>query len=315
MNFEKELLKNRENVSSQEKFKEVSAKETEVHDFELEEDEIEARESDLAKITALEKAAGIVLKETKEKVNIEIGKEKAEHAKKEVESLRGEVIGQMQSRDYLDKMVKGCDGDYDQAKTLVEERIKNVESVKIEAKSEEELREDFIAKEVLKIKESNPEKISLLRKTIEEYEMLGFYDEREHKIKIAYDKSGYKQTAIHEYSHASTKLKDDSVPFMARATFALAFRKGLDGLDGYFGNPEEMLARKKELDYDLEKLGIKKYGEKTTDEHVDKILEAYKKNLLSTGSMQLLDRIKRGNIKEILDDIAKHEGNDTQKVV
>jgi hypothetical protein len=76
---------------------------------------------------------------------------------------------------------------------------------------------------------------------------------------------------------------------------------------GYFNNPSELDARKKVLEYDMDRLGIKKYGEKFTEEHYKKLLELSNEGKLSDNSVQFLERIKHEYFAQIMNTIAMNE--------
>lgn len=326
----------KEKIAEQEKPDQVLSEQEAISEkLELEEAEMESRQNDLKKIKALEKAAGFNLDRTEEEIAENIEKERSEHIKKEIEQLKNDFIEHIKSDEYLQKLIVEFGGDKKMGKVIQRERLANIMSVKIEALPEAEVKECRVAYLVSKylprdiaisVDSENQEefqkakdeamqerqvKIDELKNQVEGSELYGFYDEKGHKIFIAQDKKGYLSSAWHELSHASNKLEyhmrgsDQVIDLMQKS-----FRAAGDPRDEYFSHPEEMLARKKQLDRDLQMLGIKRYDEKTTNEHVGKIFESFEKGLLSSGSMQLLERIKPEKLKKFLDEIAKNEDDD-----
>lgn len=78
----------------------------------------------------------------------------------------------------------------------------------------------------------------------------------------------------------------------------------------YHVNPTERDARKKELEFEMEKYHIKKYGEAFTDEHYIRLVELLKAGKLSRGSEQFMRLTKPEFMKEIMNTIADSgEGN------
>lgn len=75
----------------------------------------------------------------------------------------------------------------------------------------------------------------------------------------------------------------------------------------YLSNPTELDARKKQLEYDLERLGIKKYGEPTNDQVIQKMLKAVSLGKLSQGSKDFLFHIKPEYFKQVMNTIASNE--------
>lgn len=254
-------------------------------------------------------------------------KEKIAQAEKATKQDKEELLNQMSSKEYLEKMTIECDGDESAAKSQVRMRIKNLEKTKIIVETQEDIRKivvDKINKELKDTLGVLGSEDSAHRSDLEEIaknsaskameiakgaEFLG-YTEKETGVHIAYDAS-LGTTPRHELSHASTG-GINTLPLKTMDLFRDAFKSTPDTemLDFYFSNADEMLARKKELDKDLERLGIKKYGEPTTDTQLEKIKQSYDKGELSTGSMQLIEHVKKGYLKKILDQVAKSEGED-----
>jgi len=122
--------------------------------------------------------------------------------------------------------------------------------------------------------------------------------------------------AIHEYAHKVTKA-DERLSLKAIELFSEAFDSlsVVTNLSGelnkdtiksvaYFSDPTEMYARKKEFDYDLERLGVKKYGEEFTIMHYLKAIKLQKDGKLSSGSMEFIYSIKPEKILKIMNEIA-----------
>jgi hypothetical protein len=72
----------------------------------------------------------------------------------------------------------------------------------------------------------------------------------------------------------------------------------------YMGDPTEIDARKKELEHELERLGVKKYGERFTQEHYNKAWELMNKGKLSYQASRFLQIIKAEYIGEIMNNVA-----------
>lgn len=134
-----------------------------------------------------------------------------------------------------------------------------------------------------------------------------------------FDKEKDRGLGVHEFTHSMT-LGGLIMSPSAKAIFRNAFttenfnesekvvnERALKetGLD-YYANPTELDARKKELEYDMEKLGIKKYEEDFTDTHYQKLLELQKQGKLSSGADQFLRMIKPEYIHLIMNGIAMH---------
>lgn len=122
-------------------------------------------------------------------------------------------------------------------------------------------------------------------------------------------------TGIHEYTHAST-YGNKGISELAKTLYGMAFdgsRLELEDDPAYLSRITEQDARKKEFEHDLEKLGVKKYGEIFTDEHYKKILELQKEGKLGMGSEEFLRTTKPkfiGPIMNIIADASQSERQD-----
>jgi hypothetical protein len=132
--------------------------------------------------------------------------------------------------------------------------------------------------------------------------------------------------AIHEFSHKITKSEE----FLSEKTIKL-FSESFDSLSVvanlsseeerenknfiksvvYFSDPTEMYARKKSFEYDLERLGVKKYEEKFTLKHYLRALKLKKEGKFSSDSEEFLYFIKPNMIKKVMNEIA--DINSSQK--
>ena len=150
-----------------------------------------------------------------------------------------------------------------------------------------------------------------------------FYDENTNKTFFPMDQADSMEAiddAIHEYSHKMTEANKKmslfsinlfSQAFDSLSTVANFIEKPTkkDTLEklSYYSDPTEMYARKKVFDYDLERLGIKKYNEKFTYQHYIKALNAQQKGKLMSGSKDFLKIIKPKMIIKIMNEIAENK--------
>ena len=121
--------------------------------------------------------------------------------------------------------------------------------------------------------------------------------------------------AIHEYAHKITK-GNKFISSKAIALFGQAFDsltavsrfcyKEEDTLKilSYYSDPTEMYARKKVFEHDLENLGVKKYGEKFTEKHYNKVIKLFNENKLSRGSREFVLSIKLSMMIRVMNEIA-----------
>ena len=220
-----------------------------------------------------------------------------EETKIQVENIKQDIIEQIASNEYLQKLTTEFGGNEKKALREQKKRIQNIKTVKV-----------FIAD----LKETNNKlaKFGGGNAKIKSNEKVpGFYRHDKlgtmHEIHIASDSQDKSSTIAHELWHASTH-GDDEISMNAKKKLSAGYLKISKKDDTkYYSQSTEMLVRKKALEDDMLRLGIKDYGEPFTEDHHDKLLENYEN--LQEGSKQFLKRIKYENLKEILDSIAKNE--------
>ncbi|MFZ2192715.1 MAG: hypothetical protein WAV31_00535, partial [Candidatus Moraniibacteriota bacterium] len=224
--------------------------------------------------------------------------------------LKEEFSKHVGSKEYLDKLAIEFNGDFDRAKKEQERRVGFVNSVRIDVNSDAEA----------------------WSQELKEEKATGYYDTGEHKIFIDKALPVYllADRLKHELSHASTKG-----PFFisekAKKIFSEAYQspnkeesawkygeKVSHGMkDEYLSDPVEMAARKKQLDLELKSLNIKKYGERFTQEHYIKIMEAYKNKAFSDDTMIFIETTTPAEFEKIFNEIAENENekpNSTEQV-
>ena len=130
-------------------------------------------------------------------------------------------------------------------------------------------------------------------------------------------------SALHEFTHDMTE-GDYWISRKARELYTESFtdknfteseRRTEDEYlmqydQSYFNRTTERDARKKQLEYDLEKFGIKKYGEEFNDSHYEKILELQKAGKLSHGADQFVRMTEPEFFKKIMNEIASNSKRD-----
>lgn len=219
-----------------------------------------------------------------------------------VKSIKDEFSNHINSRDYLNKLTGEFNGDSDRAKKEQSERLKRVQKVKIDANSD----------------------TKTWTEELKNSKATGYYDAQEEKIYIDKSLPNYlfSDRLRHEISHASTigridmsekaKEKMSSAyqsPNKSEFDESLGEKTSYGLKDEYLSSPEEMLARKQQLDIEMEKLGIKKYGEKFTQEHYEKMMKAYQDGIFSDDANIFIEIIKKDpdTFKDILNNIAKND--------
>lgn len=216
-----------------------------------------------------------------------------EKASQKSEGIRMELLKHIASHEYLKKLEVEFNGNVSKAKKAQKERVDNLKSVKITIISHG----------------------SLVKRYMTEYKKSdenvgGFYDSEKHEIVIPIvDDIG---AALHELLHASVRRlnSDNSNLHKLYILSAESYKHDPDDAlrDGrYYSNPYERLARKQVLDLELERLGIKKYGERFTDTHYEKMMKLYKREKLSRDAMEFIQRTDPKYFKQIMNEIAANE--------
>lgn len=112
--------------------------------------------------------------------------------------------------------------------------------------------------------------------------------------------------AVHEGEHAVTDSKI-RMSERAKKLYSESYEpKGPGGKDEYYSKPWELDARKRTLEYDLERNGVWKYGQPFTEEHLRRALELGAEGKLEQDSVEFLRRIKLEKVVEIMNAIAEN---------
>ncbi len=122
---------------------------------------------------------------------------------------------------------------------------------------------------------------------------------------------GREASGIHEFTHDIT---DGGVSISPKAedlltksfNFELVKEKLGETTAAYLYSATERDARKKVLEYDLEKLGVKKYGEEFKQEHYEKAVELMKEGKLSANSVEFILMTKPDYFLQIMNEIAEN---------
>lgn len=220
------------------------------------------------------------------------------------EDLRRKFIKHVGSKEYLDKLTIELDGDIKRAQKEQKFRVKELTSVEIDVNSN---------------KQTWPEDIREGRRD-------GYYSTGDRKIYVDRSLPSYllSEIVIHELAHASTrgpiKISKNAFEKLTKAYVSPNNEQFDDkygekvsyGMkDDYLSWSTEMLARKQQLDLEMESLGIKKYGEEFTNDHYDKVIEMYQQDAFGYDSKIFIEIIKKDPevFKEIFNKIAKLEKN------
>lgn len=294
--------------------------------------EVAEREDALVRIDELEKRSGLNLDETQEEIQEDINeamfdgkpmkKRKSEDiekriAAKEVKYNKEKIKKHIASQEYLDKLEReddrGSMNVYSNAEKMQRDRLENLETVKTHIVSDKELQEEY--QRALGGKKGP----GIFGK------ILGFYkQDKDSSLHDAYipfdDQASFFETIPHELRHAATRgnleISDKAYEILNDSYKKLGFL-GLvkNKKDEYYGNPTERLVRKWAVDDEMERLGIKKYGEPFTREHFNKLMKSYKNKELSSDAMEFIKTTKPKfeYFEMIFNGIAANENNAEEK--
>lgn len=273
----------------------------EIPEQDLSEARIDSREEDLARIDELEEEAGFDLTETKKELGDKIEEQSAD-------AIRDWLEEHISSSEYSDKLLKEFDGDEEKAKKAQGERLKSLRDLKTEVLSAADITNKF------KEYKSREYPRELLDKILDGLMVFGFYDKDRHGIAIPNDAVTHgsersdDEIAIHELGHAVTK-NDAGIPDRTMKILEDSYIVSGNNpvMDGYLTIATERLVRKQKIDFEMERLGIKKYGEKFTKNHYDELMEYYKKGELSVDAEEFIRTTKPEYFEIIFNEIAKNE--------
>jgi hypothetical protein len=151
-----------------------------------------------------------------------------------------------------------------------------------------------------------------------------FYNPRDKKTYFPLENDSIQAVmlALHEYAHKVTEANRNLSP-KAIKLFSEAFdtlsvaanfkiKNNQDSLEifNYFSDPTEMYVRKKVFEYDLERLGVKKYGELFTKEHLLKAAVLRRNGKLSNDSQEFLIIIRPEMLIKVMNEIADIDENE-----
>lgn len=130
-----------------------------------------------------------------------------------------------------------------------------------------------------------------------------------------------KSIKVHEAQHAAT-LGNEFISQKAKELYDESFKGGRysngDAPNNNYKNYEEYLretterdARKRQLEYEAEQLGILQVGQQITKKDYKQILRAYKKGQFTEGARQFIETTKPEYFLRIMNEIAENESNDS----
>lgn len=200
----------------------------------------------------------------------------------EAEETRRIIIEHIKTPQYLNKLVLEFNGDVERAKNVQKQRLENMNSVKTHFLPSGSVRNKTVA----------------------------FYEGDMHIVVLPEEKDSDSNISNrHEYFHASTRA-DLGISKKTKEILKNSYEPLRTKMDKYYSDCSEMLVRKQGLDLEMEKLGIKKYGEKFTQDHYKKLLGFYKKRKLSKDSREFMETVKPEYFEKIFNEVALNDTSD-----
>ncbi|MFZ2986349.1 MAG: hypothetical protein WA083_06540, partial [Candidatus Moraniibacteriota bacterium] len=250
---------------------------------------------------------------TQEEERRELLKNLEINSAQDLERVLNELGEHINSEEYLNKLRIELDGNLKEARRAQKRRIIYLNCIKVSFLDNGEIKREFIRGNLNQSKWM-PEWLALEIELFKSnFEVGGFYNIDKHKITLPVDRKD-DVAGIHEFFHASTR-GDYDVSDSAKEILSNAYKRtGNEKTDAYLSTITEMLVRKQKLDLEMERLGIKKYGEKFTKEHYEKIVEHYKKGDFSFDVNDFIETTKPEYFEKIFNEIAENENRKINSV-
>lgn len=210
--------------------------------------------------------------------------EKLAELRQIVEEVKLEIKKHLSSEEYLQKLAREFGTDLAGAKIQQEIRLNNLSRLNCK----------FFSLEAI-----NSES---------DFQIFSHYLSGTYNIYLPYnsdDLTYLRLASYHEILH-ETVLGEKHISPQAKKILRESYQTK-SGRYSYFYDPAERLVRKQVLDQELERLGIKKYGEEFKDEHYHQLIKAYNNNQLNQDADRLLETTRPEFFKKLMNDIARKE--------
>jgi|GEM_PF-1232681 len=248
------------------------------------------------KLDANLKPADLEQKEVFNEENAELRKEIIA----KVEKIRQNMISHMESKDYRDRLRVeiGRVLNYDKNSPDYDKKIDKFSQAIFSMRLErlKKVRIVLLPADEIGTHENNNEKNG---------NVLAFYSGKG-EIYLPLEKPN-EDVIFHELSHTVASDEDDLLKE--------SYITQNSNQDSYLGSSSERRAFKSALDQELENLGIKKYGEKFTQEHFNKMIECDEQGKFSPGARVFIRTTKPELFEKIFNEVADNEVDKKSKIV
>jgi len=254
-----------------------------------------------------------------EKARQELLKRLRENSKENVATILNNVRKHILSVEYFRRLQKECGGNLEKAKQAQKQRIVNLDYLEVLFGNESDLAREYVigglgVTDEIAIKK----KIRELKRKKDIPTGLAWYDNKKNREVIMLPQSNNNNdTIFHEIFHASTR-GDLDIPEPTKRMLEDSFRSDdyeKSEIERYkLKKPTERLVRKQILDHELDRLGIKKYGEKFTEKHYKKMMSRYGRGGFSEGARDFIETTRPKYFIRIFNEIAENKYADNGNI-
>lgn len=233
------------------------------------------------------------------------------------EKIKRDLMRHIESEAYFEKLKSEFSGDADRARIVQDNRLQYLRTVKTIFCN----KKDFAVRHFLPFLPANPGftlpdwLFELIHRNFRLMEGFFLYrGQMGHEVFLSKEEL-FEETCFHEYLHAST-LGNLGISEMAKKILEEAYNElGDEKRDEYFRNSAERLARKQQLDLELEMLEVKKYGEKFTESHFRVMMDFYARGFFSWPANEFIKTTKPEYFEQIFNEIALNDIREYAKSV
>ena len=230
--------------------------------------------------------------------NPEEKKEKNNETREFIKTIKEYLTKQISGKDFLKKLTVEFNGDKQKATEEQAKRIENIKNVNVVViENELEFR-----KKIEELKNKG------LKFNGESEKFKGVYSDNDHTVYSQRDFPILAHELVHSETRGTKDITENAKKILDDSYLKQGFLNIFSGKDDkYLSHSAERLVGKKDLDFVLEILDIKKYGEPFTEEHYDKMMKAYEEGKIKGNAGIFIERTKKEYFKKIFDEIAKNE--------
>jgi hypothetical protein len=229
----------------------------------------------------------------------------------EAENMRKILLEHVSGQDYLDRLAVEFGGDIEKAGYVQSTRMYFLKNTQFNF-----MDSDLIDKKGKNISDLIPLWLYKAYCQVNEPDMKigGFYETGQNRITLS-DTVPDNLATVHEIFHASTdgvfNIPEETKLILQNSYLSV----GDEERDAYLSNPSERLARKQQLDLEMDDLGVKAYGEKFTPKNYEFLLKLYEEQEFSAPAREFIMTTKPEYFELIFNEIATDKQIDVSGLV